>query len=134
MRTEQFLYVHYTTNILAKLSTWCFDHPDDISCSSHTDESWEGLIYRIYIYIYICIYICMYVCIYIYLFMNKNLKLTIQEMNDRFGINKKPSQRRGRGFYKFFKENFVAQETIDINISWPSNFFGKYFMAPSHQF
>ena len=44
-----------------------------------------------YIYIYICIYICMYVCIYIYLFMNKNLKLTIQEMSDRFGINKKPS-------------------------------------------
>ena len=23
----------------------------------------------------------------------------------------------------------VAQETIDLNISWPSNFFRKYFMA-----
>ena len=51
----------------------------------------DSYIGYIYIYIYICIYICMYVCIYIYLFMNKNLKLTIQEMNDRFGINKKPS-------------------------------------------
>ena len=34
------------------------------------------------------------------------------------------------GFYKFFKNIFVAQETIDLNILWPSNFFGKYFMAP----
>ena len=34
------------------------------------------------------------------------------------------------GFYNFFKKNFVAQETIELNISWPSNFFGKYFMAP----
>ena len=31
----------------------------------------------------------------------------------------------GGGFYKFFKKFFVAQETIDLNISWPSNFFGK---------
>ena len=41
--------------MLAKLSTWCFEHFGDISCSllvnpSNTDESWEG---RIYIYIYI---------------------------------------------------------------------------------
>ena len=46
MRAEYFLLVHHTTNILAKLSTWCFEHSDD-SCSllinlSHTDESWEG--------------------------------------------------------------------------------------------
>ena len=34
------------------------------------------------------------------------------------------------GFYKFFKKYFVAQETIDLNISWPINFFRKYFMAP----
>ena len=34
------------------------------------------------------------------------------------------------GFYKFFKKCFIAQETIDLNISWPSNFFRKYFMAP----
>ena len=33
-------------------------------------------------------------------------------------------------FYKFFKKFFVAQETIDLNISWPSNFFRKYFMVP----
>ena len=35
-----------------------------------------------------------------------------------------------RGFYKFFKNNFVTQETIDVNISRPKNFFRKYFMAP----
>ena len=33
--------------ILAKLSTWCFEHPGDISCfllvnPSHTEESREG--------------------------------------------------------------------------------------------
>ena len=38
------------------------------------------------------------------------------------------------GFYKFFKKKFVAQETIDLNISWPSNFFRKYFMAPPINF
>ena len=38
------------------------------------------------------------------------------------------------GFYKFFKKNFVAQETIDLNISWPSNFFEKYFMVPPINF
>ena len=56
-----FLFVHHTTSILAKLSTWCFEHSSDISCSllvnqSHTDESWEGRntcmwIYYIYTYI-----------------------------------------------------------------------------------
>ena len=39
-----------------------------------------------------------------------------------------------RGFYKFFKKKFVAQETIDLNISWSSNFFGKYFMIPPINF
>ena len=34
-----------------------------------------------------------------------------------------------RGFYKFFKRKIVAQETIDLNFSWPSNFFRKYFMV-----
>ena len=38
------------------------------------------------------------------------------------------------GFYKFFKKNFVAQETIGLNISWPSNFFRKHFMAPPINF
>ena len=33
------------------------------------------------------------------------------------------------GFYKFVKKIFIAQETKDLNISWPSNFFRKYFMA-----
>ena len=40
----------------------------------------------------------------------------------------------GGGFYKFFKKNFVAQDTTDLNISWPSNFFRKYFMAPPINF
>ena len=35
----------------------------------------------------------------------------------------------GGGFYKFFKKNFVAQDTTGLNISWPSNFFRKYFIA-----
>ena len=35
----------------------------------------------------------------------------------------------GGVFYKFFKKYFVAQETIDLNNSWPSHFFEKYFMA-----
>ena len=38
------------------------------------------------------------------------------------------------GFYKFFQKFFKAQETIDLNISWPSNFFEKYFMAPPINF
>ena len=60
MRTEYFLFVHHTTSILANLSTWCFEHSGDISCSllvnpSHTDESWEGRntwmwIYTLWIY------------------------------------------------------------------------------------
>ena len=50
-----------TTSILVKLSTWCFEHSGDISCSlrgnpSHTDESWEGQntclwIYTLWIYV-----------------------------------------------------------------------------------
>ena len=44
---ENILFVHPTTSILAKLSTWCLEHSGDISCSllvnpSHTHESWEG--------------------------------------------------------------------------------------------
>ena len=62
MRTEYFLFVHHTTSILAKISTWCFEHSGDISCSllvnpSHTDESWEGRNTCLWIYIYIYIYI-----------------------------------------------------------------------------
>ena len=36
--------------------------------------------------------------------------------------------RRPEGF-NFFKKKLMAQETKDLNISWPSNFFRKYFMA-----
>ena len=46
MTTEYFLFVHHTTSILAKLSTWCFEHSGDISCCllvnpSHSDEFLE---------------------------------------------------------------------------------------------
>ena len=62
MRTEYFLFVNHTTSILAKISTWCFEHSGDISCSllvnpSHTDESWEGRNTCLWTYIYIYIYI-----------------------------------------------------------------------------
>ena len=40
----------------------------------------------------------------------------------------------GGGFYNFFRKFFIAQETIDLHISWPSNFFQKIFHGPSHQF
>ena len=75
MRTEYILFVQHTTSILAKLSTWCFEHSGDVSCSlpvnpSHTDEFWEGRntcmwiyihnIYIMYIYIYIDIDIDIY--------------------------------------------------------------------------
>ena len=56
-----YMFVHHTTNILAKLSTWCFEHSGDINCSilvkpSHADESWEGRNTCLYIYTYIHIY------------------------------------------------------------------------------
>ena len=41
---------------------------------------------------------------------------------------------RGLGLYKFFKKNSVAQESIDTNVSWPSNSFRKYFMGPPINF
>ena len=48
----------FTTRILPKLSTWCFEHPGDISCSqlvnpSHNDESGAGQNTCMYIYMYI---------------------------------------------------------------------------------
>ena len=59
---ENKLFCLFTTSILAKLNTWCFEHSGDISCFllvnlSHTDESWAGRITRLWIYIYIYIYI-----------------------------------------------------------------------------
>ena len=60
MRKEYFLFVHHTTSILTKLSTWCFKHSGDSSYSllvnpSHTDEFSEGQnrclwIYTLWIY------------------------------------------------------------------------------------
>ena len=35
---------------------------------------------------------------------------------------------------KFVKKNFVSQETIDVNVSWGSNFLIKYFTAPPINF
>ena len=65
MRKKYFLFVHHTTSIWEKLSTWCFEHPGDISCSllvnpSYTDESWEGrntCLWILFIYIFIHRYI-----------------------------------------------------------------------------
>ena len=62
MRTKYFLFVHHTTSILPKLSTWCFEHSGDINCSllvnpSHTDESREGRNTCLWIYIYIYIFV-----------------------------------------------------------------------------
>ena len=34
-----------------------------------------------------------------------------------------------RRVLQIFQKKFVAQETKDLNISWPGNFFRKYFMA-----
>ena len=76
MRTKFFLFVHHTTSILAKLSTWCFEHSGDISCSllvnpSHIDESWEGRSTCMWIYIYILVEglsvfsLCFYICVQI---------------------------------------------------------------------
>ena len=33
MRTEYFLFAQHTTSILGKISTWCFEHSGEISCS-----------------------------------------------------------------------------------------------------
>ena len=33
-----------------------------------------------------------------------------------------------------FQKNFIDLETMEPNISWPSNFFRKYFMAPQINF
>ena len=89
MRTEYLLFVHQNTSILAKLSTWCFEHSGDISCSllvnpSHNDESWEGLnmclwIYIVYIYIYMYIYIYIYIYyMYIYMMWHQSLSCDVQ--------------------------------------------------------
>ena len=37
-------------------------------------------------------------------------------------------------FCKFVFKKFVAKDTIDLNCSWPSKVFRKYFMAPPISF
>ena len=41
---------------------------------------------------------------------------------------------QGGGFYRLFRKYFVAQGAIELNISRPSNFFEKKFMAPRINF
>ena len=41
---------------------------------------------------------------------------------------------RAEAFYKFFKQTFIVQGTIELNILWPSNFFGKKYMIPPINF
>ena len=58
---EQNIFCLFTTSILAKLSTWFFEHSGNISNSllvnpSHIDDSWEGRSTCLWIYIYIHIY------------------------------------------------------------------------------
>ena len=102
--TEYFLFVHHTTCILAKLSTWCLELSGEISYfllfnPSHTDQSWEGqntcmwiyiyisisLIHiYIYIYMWMCmwIYISLYIYIYIYIYISPlDLKLSLKLLN-----------------------------------------------------
>ena len=43
-------------------------------------------------------------------------------------------QEGGRRVLQIFQKNFVSQENIELNISWPCNFFEKYFMAPPINF
>ena len=88
MRIEYFLFAHHTASILAKLSTWCFEHSSDISCSllvnpSHTDDSWERRNTCMYIYMmnvqnmYIYIYTHTHIYIYIYIWLNLYIWFTI---------------------------------------------------------
>ena len=56
---NKIFFCSFTSSILAKLSTWCFEHSGDISCSlhvspSHTDESCAGR--NTCMWIYVCIY------------------------------------------------------------------------------
>ena len=72
------IYIYIYIYILAKISTLCFEHSGDISCSllvnpSHTYEAWERRNTCLWIYIYIypqtrC-YIYIYICIYIYIYI-----------------------------------------------------------------
>ena len=64
--------------------------------------------------------------------VSQNIKDTTN-LKARYTILKANAKLYGES-YNFFKKNFVAQETIDLNISWPNNFFGKYFMAPPINF
>ena len=63
---------------------------------------------------------------------NENHQVQSQISEVYFLIRKRTlsmKEEGGGGFYKFFQKYFLAQETIDLNISWPSNSFRKYFMA-----
>ena len=73
---------------------------------------------------------------------SKVIKISAEKIKEPFAlIFKLPFRKRtlsmqekdGR-LYNFFKKHFVAQETMDLNIPWPSNFFEKYFMAPPINF
>ena len=70
-----------TTSILDELTTWCFEHYGDISCSllvnrSHTDESWAGR--------NTCMWICICIYIYIYIF-NYLIKKHVFDFHKYFG-------------------------------------------------
>ena len=53
--------------------------------------------------------------------MNLQHAFLCSQINPRFkGVHIKYAGEGARVFYKFFEKKFVAQETIDLNISCPS--------------
>ena len=64
---------------------------------------------------------------------NKQQPLIEEKETDK-GVYIKYVRGGAGGFYKFFKNYFVAQGTVELNISPHSNFFKKYFMAPPINF
>ena len=63
--------------------------------------------------------------------MNLQHAFLYSQVNARFkGVLIKYAGEGARVFYKFLEKKIVAQETVDLNILYPRNFFRKYFMAP----
>ena len=63
----------FTTGILDKLSTWCFERYGDISCPllvnpNHTDESWAVLLNKDISSHTFKVGICLNICMYIYIY------------------------------------------------------------------
>ena len=71
---ENKIFCSFTTSILAKLSTWCFEHSGGISCSllvnpSHIDESWAGKNTCMWISLSLSLFLSLSLYIYIYIYI-----------------------------------------------------------------